>query len=403
MHFAPKLTCLAMLLSGGCASPDSHPGAAIDAADQAATGADSSASAGLDGAADAPTKDAAAGDSVAADGFKPVSLAGAPTLGDDERAMQAVAAASSGSALAAAAAWPTGAAALWPGYHLHNLPIVLVPTNDKSIPVRAYLLHYQQVPVGAQAVADHPGVYRFDAAIAQLDGDEDTVIAGYSALTMRYVAADIADPVKFASDLAEQAMSRLAHYEAQWIAAGGCGANTYPRGKQALALWFLECDVLKEGLAASDPSVIAARLREVYAIRAAYGELNAVLIKMNDHYDNMFASKRWVALRLLRNAQLISPAQFEAQLLQWLDDPMTVPAETFDAHFVNDGTVRAAPLELAVRLGWDVEPAYRAGKSAMSLVPDKTGGEPAALLVEQAKQRHNWAAYLARAEALGGV
>lgn len=333
-----------------------------------------------------------------ASGNKPeVSLAGAPTEGDDRYAMELVAVARNGSQASLGAEFPMSAAALWPGYHLHDLPVVLVPTTVSGKPLRAYLLGYPKLPAGAQPVVDHPEAAQYDLAIKELDSDEAANIAGSNAMTIRYVQDDLANANRFVTLVAGQAMSRLMHYEAAWDPPGACGANEYPRAAETLALWFLECAVLAEALTATAAPVLEARLREVWAIRAAYGDLNDMLRRMNEHYDNAFAPVALVGLRVLRNTAKLSDQAYTAQLKAWADAPMIVPPEQFDARFVNDGTVRAVALEVAYRLGWDLAPTYAKAGSAVALVPAKTGSEPGPGLVAEAKARHDWSKMLSRA------
>ncbi|MBM4342773.1 MAG: hypothetical protein FJ100_05295 [Deltaproteobacteria bacterium] len=329
-----------------------------------------------------------------------MSLAGAPTEGDDLRAMEYVAIARKGSLGSVGTTFPKSANALWPGYHLHDLPVVLVPTTVSGKPMRAYLLGYPFLPAGAVAVDGHPEAARYDPAIAELDSDEAAKIVGFDAMTVRYVRADLDLPDRFVAIAGGQAMSRLMHYEAAWDPPGACGANKYPRGVETLALWFLECAVLAEALTATESVVLEARLREIYAIRSAYGAQNDMLRRMNDHYDNAFAPVELVGLRVLRNAGRMDSAGFVAQLKSWADAPMTVPVEEFDARFVNDGTVRAVALELAYRLGWNLSPVYEKAGSAVALVPGATGGEPPPQLVTLAKARHDWAKLVQRAQSL---
>lgn len=336
----------------------------------------------------------AAGDSSA------VALAGAPTVGDDLVALDLIALARAGSQAAGGALFPQDPKSLWPGYHLHELPVVLAPMSSNYKVVRTYLLGFANPPPQATPVPGKPGVLRYDAAIKLLDDDEDTTIAGNSALTVRYMAADIVDHNRFIEKVAEHAMSRLIHYEAKWDQPSACGANTYPRGVQTLALWFLECAVVQEALVAQDTPTVMLRLREWYAIRLTYADLNEMLGRMNLHYDNVMAAGRLVALRVVRNSGRISPSQYNQTLAQWLAAPMTVPPESFDEHFVNDGTVRAAALEVAFRLGWELEPVYRKAQTAFSLVPSKSGSAPGKELVEVAKLRHDFAKMLARAQVL---
>ncbi len=332
-----------------------------------------------------------------------VSLAGAPTEGDDRYAMDLVQVARKGSLASAGASFPKHSAALWPGYHLHDLPVVLVPTTMSGKPLRAYLLGYPKLPAGAMAVADHPEAARHDGAIKELDSDEAANIAGYDAMTIRYVHADLDQPDRFIAMVAGQAMSRLMHYEAAWEPPGACGANAYPRGIETLALWFLECAVLAEALTATAAPVLETRMREVWAIRTAYGGINDMLRRMNDHYDNAFAPVALVGLRVLRNAGRLDDKGYAAQLTDWVNAPLAEPVDGFDARFLNDGTVRAAMLELAFRLNWNLAPVYAMAGTAQSMVPANTGGVPSPDLVETAKTRHQWAKMLARAKALTPV
>ncbi len=352
------------------------------------------------GLVDAPS-DAKAGTNLPDTANKAeVSLAGAPTEGDDLYAMDLVAIARKGSLASVGAIFPNDPSALWPGYHLHDLPVVLVPTTVSGKPLRAYLLGYPKLPAGTLPVAGHAEAVRHDAAIKELDSDEAAKIAGYDAMTLRYVQDDLTKPDRFIAVAAGQAMSRLMHYEAAWDPPGACGANEYPRGIDTLALWFLECAVLAEALTATDGKVIEQRLREVFAIRAAYGAQMELLMRMNNHYDNAFAPVALIGLRVLHNAGRLDAKGYAAQLQAWVDAPMAVPADQFDAHFVNDGTVRAVALELAYRLGWDLPPVYAKAGTAIGLVPAKTGGEPGPELVAQAKARHPWAKMVERADLL---
>ncbi|MSQ84491.1 MAG: hypothetical protein EXR77_16695 [Myxococcales bacterium] len=335
-----------------------------------------------------------------ANGKAEVSLAGAPSESDDLYAVKLVAIARKGSLASVSAAFPKDAAALWLGYHLHDLPIVLVPTTAAGKPLRAYLLGYPKTPVDGKPVPSHPEAVRHDPALKQLDGDEAATVAGYDAMTIRFVQADLANPNRFVALVAGQAMSRLMHYEAIWELPGACGANEYPRGEQTLALWFLECAVLAEALTVTDAVVGQVRLREVHAIRAAYAGLNDILRRMNNHYDNSFAPVALIGLRVLRNAGQLDAKGYAERLKIWADSPMTVPTDQFDATFVNDGTVRAVALELAFRQGWDLPPVYAKAGTAVAMVPAKTGSEPGPELVEQAKARHDWAKMLARAKVL---
>lgn len=301
----------------------------------------------------------------------------------------------------AAQAWPAGSAAIWPKFNLHDRPLYLVALDAKDDAVRGYLVHWPSQPKGAFPLQDsaiQQGTFRYDAGLDADDlFDDDPLVAGQHALVLTFPALGITDQAAWLHDTGVATMQRIQRVDVPWQPVTACGVTTYPREQDAIALLFLECAVLKDAVVATEPKVIEQRLREWYVIRTTYADAVPVLRKRFHHYDNLFGSQEFAAARLLRNAGVLTPAQYVARLQGWLDAPFAAPLGQFDDLMLNNGAIGAVALDLATRLGWDDEPSYRKTGTVYYEVPVHLGGEPTAALLGEAKQRYDWAAFQARA------
>ena len=327
-----------------------------------------------------------------------------PALADsaDLAALALVGKLRTASLVAAQAPWPGPAPVIWPGWALHKVPLYLVAVDAKQKPVRGFLVGVAPLPAGALAVPGHPDAVRWDAGLKDVGPGEiaspQITAGGLDLVLATYTAPRLADPVAWATAVGRVAMLRL-HADAGWQQVQGCGQNSYPRYEEAIALQLLECAVMQEAVLAPDTATTEARLREWYALRRRAIEVTVLVAKRWRHYDVQFGTSTYAAQRLVTGAGLRAGAQHGAAhvaALQLLLD--ATPAE-FDSVSLGYSAPGAAVLEIATRLGWDVEPAYRTTDAVYHVLPAKLG-EPPAALVDVAKGRHPWAKFAATAAGL---
>ncbi len=392
-RFLPIGLALAALLLGGCG-----PAAVTPPADAAALdgGLDSAAAAsdGSSGAGDAPDAGPKADTQLDTQPQEPLPPS------DRQALLQ----------LMAWAALPTDhTAAVWPGVKVLQAPTALVVFDQDLIARRAYLLGFAQPPKGALALVDpalSQPVWRYDSAASDAFDQEtafaDTQIGDTSALLLPVSAQWLKGdgPEGPWSQLVGGAvMDRWRMVEGQWPLTAPCGQPAYPRDKQAIALFLLECAVLAEALTATDQAVAQQRLMEWYAIRADYTATSAALMTRIRHYDRVFAPAWYAGRRLAILAGQRTQQQVQAEYLQWLAKPLQVPAAEFDDVVGSSGWPGAAALEVVRRLGWAVDGEYLAGGSVWTALV-QWGGKPSAQLVAQAQARHPWTAMLGQADAV---
>ncbi len=305
--------------------------------------------------------------------------------------------------------WP-GPDAIWPGYGLHKVPILLAILDSKLKPIRGYLLGGPTTPEGAQLVdpatlpvASSEPVLRHDAGVAKIGAAEEIIIdhdlGGVSVLVVTWSPARDSDPVRWIRRLGQGYMLRLREIEAKWSAVQACGQVRYPRDLDAIALLFLECAVLAEAYAAKDAAAASTFLQEWAAIRAAAIDKTAAVGARIRHYDNQFGSEQFTAGRLAVAAGLHDHAALDADYLARLAAPAAVTVTAFDDEMADNGTLGAVSMEIASRLGWDIEPTLRTADVVYALVAAKLGATTPQM-VEAAKARHDWAGFLARAAAV---
>ncbi len=309
--------------------------------------------------------------------------------------------------LQAKAAAGKAPADIWPQYGLAQVPTYLVRLDAKDDAVRGWLIDFPTAPKGAFALADPllaGKALRYDAELDGVFGDEwiyDLPIAATSAYVVTYSAKSIQDPVVWTTALGEGYMERLRRVEAQWFPVGACGQTQYPREEAKIALLFLDRAVLLEGYQAQDLAVVTQRLREWYAIRREELDGSPLVTKRLHHYDNQYGSSVYTSQRLLLATGLRSQAQLDQAFSTELAAPATVPISAFDDAVLNEGWSGAAILVLALRLGWQVEPYYRESNSVYEALPGHLG-EPPASLIDDAKKRHDWMGFQARAKQIVG-
>ncbi|MSP93196.1 MAG: hypothetical protein EXR79_15580 [Myxococcales bacterium] len=308
---------------------------------------------------------------------------------------------------AAQAKWPGPAPAIWPGWALHKLPLYLVAVDAKQKPVRGFLVGVAPLPAGAVAVPAQASVAvpaeltvaRWDAGLKDIGPGEEmsplVTAGGIDLLLATYTAERLADAALWATGLGRAAMLRL-HADAAWQQVQGCGQNSYPRYEEAIALQLLECAVLQEAVQAADSAGAEARLREWYAVRRRAIEVTVLVAKRWRHYDVQFGTATYAGQRLIAAAGLRTPAQHVAAHVAALQVLLDAKPTEFDSVSLGYSAPGAAALEVATRLGWEVEPAYRATDAVYHVLPAKLG-EPPASLVDVAKGRHPWAKFAATA------
>ena len=357
-------------------------------------------------ASDAHAGDAQAGDAAGNDGtagdWQGIALA-YPTYG---KALGLLLQARAGSLASTAKAWP-GDDAIWPQYQLHKVPILLVILDGKLKPMRGYLLGAPTATADAVLVDPAtlpPGsaepVLRHDAGVTKIGAAEEIIIDhdlnGLSVLVVTYAPARDSDAVRWIHRLGQGYMLRLREIEAKWNAVQACGQVRYPRDLDAIALLFLECAVLAEAYATDDGTKAAGYLQEWAAIRAAAIEATAAVGARIRHYDNQFGSEQFTAGRLVVAAGLQDRAWLDADYLARLGAPAAVTVTAFDDEMADNGTLGAVSMEIASRLGWDIEPTLRSADVVYAVVATKLGASTPQM-VEAAKARHDWAGFLARA------
>ena len=404
-RFAPALGWLVCLLQA--TSLAACGGGEAGASDTAATDTGAGDSDGAGASADGDDGgDEGSTTHLGADGGGDAGGNPALAFPTDAKALTLLLQARAGSAAMASKPWP-GPDAIWPGYGLHKVPMVLAILDGKLKPIRGYLIGVGVAPAGAVALdpkalptqAAEP-VYRHDTGVAKVGAAEEIIIdhdlAGTSVLVVTYSPARDSDPVRWIRRLGQGYMLRLREIEALWSTVQACGQVRYPRNLDAIALLFLECAVLAEAYNADDPAKASTYLREWAAIRAAAIDATPAVGLRIRHYDNQFGSEQFTAGRLAVAAGLQDHAALDADYLARLAAPAAVTVTSFDDEMADNGTLGAVSMEIASRLGWDIEPTLRAADVVYALVAAKRGAT-APEMVQSAKDRHDWAGFLARA------
>ena len=328
--------------------------------------------------------------------------ASGPLVAEDLPALKLLIAARAGAEIAATTTWPSTAEAVWPGYSLHKVATLLVILSTKGMPIRAYLLGATTPPQGATAF-DVGGVscLRYDAGAAGMGPGEtvipDQIVADQSTLVVTWSAFRDTDNTVWVESLGSGYMTRLREIEAKWLPVQACGQSLYPRFELAIALVQLEAAILTDALNAKTPAAMKTALHEWAAARAAGIVVTNFVGQRARHYDNLFGSTQFVAGRLSVASGQRTAAAWLTALKSELARPATIPIADFDALLLDSGILSAAAIEAASRAGWDVEPAFHAGDNVHTVVVAKLGQAPAQALAD-AKARHDWAGFVARAK-----
>jgi hypothetical protein len=293
---------------------------------------------------------------------------------------------------AAKAAWPTPVA-IWPNYPLHKVPLYLVAVDAAGKPKRGYVIGFEPLPKDAVALpVDLSPAARWDGGLQEIGQGEtfapEIMVDGRSAVLATFPDAPIQEPQAWVAGLGEAVFGRV---RAGWAPIVGCGQTSYPRFAESIALQVLEAAVLAEALTVTDKAAVEIRLKEWSAVRKRSTDVTPLVSKRWRHYDSWFGTSHFAGARLVQAAGLWPAGGYVATLLARLQAFATVQAADFDTFTLANGDPGTASIELATRLGWDVEPAFRDAQTVYDLTIAKWGPQPVAL-VEAAKKRHDWPA-----------
>lgn len=404
----PAATWLARLLvlvaSTACSGAGSDDGAAADT--QAATDAQNQDAAG----ADASGTDVASGSNTATGSDAADAAEDSAIDPQDAAALALLQQLRGASESLATLPWPATAA--WPAFALHQAPIFAFAVDVKGTPKRGYRLGGTMPADALPGPGAMPSVWRWDAGVSGvwvgLDGASDLEIAGQSLLVVRLPGpTDPSGPqadAAFGQRLVATYMTRLRELEAGWVAVQACGQGFYPRISEGIALLHLEAAVLSEALTVTEDAGRKELLRDWVAVHAAALATSSLLGQRYRHYDNTFASEAFSAVRVLAHAQGEGDvaARIRAAHQAALTVPGSVAIDGFDDAMFENGDVAAAALELAASVGIDAAAEYEASETIHAVLQKALGPvEPAR--VEQAKARHPWSDFLARAETIAAL
>ena len=294
---------------------------------------------------------------------------------------------------------------IWPGYPLATVPILLLHREKGS--EHGLMVRWPKAPEGASKLSvddvdvdvwwteDH-----LDVLLPAQDVSGSVSIGDQLARVAAVCKTAFKPGWEWPAMVAKAAFVRMQEVEQAWAAVEGCGLARYPRKQELIELTLLEDALLGEILVAKE-ATLPDLARDLLAVRGRRIEVAPYTQRIDNDAEHVNGAPRFAELMVPVRAEIRDADEVRDLLADELGQSMKVPLADLDDQLMwqRPLTSGVVMLQMAARLGWQVQTTFKAGKSVYE-VAVKELGAPDSKRIDGVKARHAFDTMAARAAEL---